>query len=353
MNDNEMMDTGFNERLLLACGREAVDRPPVWLMRQAGRCMPDYRELRKKHSFQKLVTTPELAAEVTALPVEKLGVDAAILFSDLLTPAACAGFKVEYREGGPFVKNPVADERDIEKIASADLVKSASFAAETVRILRGKLTVPLIGFAGAPFTTASYLVEGGPSRHFGKLKTLIYENPAFAWNLFDALAGLSTRFLEMLVDAGAQAVMIFDTWAGALSAVDFGAFELPWLQRMAMELKRKEVPVIVYINGVGAILEALGGCGADVVGVDWRIDIAEARKRLGSGVAVQGNLDPTILLGPDEIIVTRTQEMLEAAGRAPGYIFNLGHGILPEASCRHGQKLHPPVRASAERLLFS
>ena len=187
MNAEEPVKAGFNDRFLLACRREAADRVPVWLMRQAGRSMAEYRKLRKKHSFQELSTTPELAAKVTMLPVEKLGVDAAILFSDLLTPAACAGFKVEYRKGGPVVGNPVRGEKEIEKIAKADFGKSAGFVAESIKILRKELNVPLIGFAGAPFTMATYLVEGGPSKHFEKTKTLINENPAFAWNLFDAL----------------------------------------------------------------------------------------------------------------------------------------------------------------------
>lgn len=344
MMEEENRPAGFNERFLLACRREAVDRVPVWLMRQAGRYMPEYRKLRKKHSFEKLSTTPELAADVTMMPVEKLGVDAAILFSDLLTPAACAGFKVEYAPGGPLVKNPIRGEKDIEKIVSADIQKSADFVTEAVRLLRARLAVPLIGFAGAPFTVASYLVEGGPSKHFEKLKTMIYANPALVWKLFDALAGLCTRFLELQIEAGAQAVQIFDTWAGALSSSDFGAFELPWLQKIAMELKRKGIPVIVYVNGVGGMLEALGECGADVVSIDWRVGIAEARKRLGTGVALQGNLDPTVLLGPDEVIVSRARETIEAAGRAPGYIFNLGHGILPQTEFEKVKLLVDTVR---------
>jgi uroporphyrinogen decarboxylase len=321
---------GFNERFLLACRREAVDRVPVWLMRQAGRYMPEYRQLRKKHSFIELSSTPELAVQVTMLPVEKLGVDAAILFSDLLTPAMCAGFKVEYAQGGPLVKNPFSGEKDIERIAKTDIPGTAGFVAETVRLLAGELRVPLIGFAGAPFTLAAYLVEGGPSKHYEKTKALIYENSALAWKLFDVLGDLCTRFLQLQVDAGARAVQVFDTWAGALTPADFGAFELPWLERMAMTLKEKGVPVIVYVNGVGGLLEALRECGADVVSIDWRVDLAEARRRLGSSVAVQGNLDPTVLLAPEEVIVARTREMLEAAGKAPGYIFNLGHGILPQ-----------------------
>jgi uroporphyrinogen decarboxylase len=344
MNPGQPAMTGFNDRFLRACRREAVDRAPVWLMRQAGRSMPDYRKLRKKHSFQKLSSTPELAAKVTMLPVEKLDVDAAILFSDLLTPAACAGFKVEYREGGPVVGNPVRGEKDIEKIVSADFAKSADFVANSIEILCKELNVPLIGFAGAPFTMATYLVEGGPSKHFEKTKIMIYENPAFAWKLFDALAEMSIRFLELQIDAGVQAVQIFDTWAGALSAADFGAFELPWLQKIAMEVKRKGVPVIVYVNGAGGILEALGECGADVVSVDWRIDIAEARKRLGNAVATQGNLDPAVLLGPEKAIIAKTKEMIEAAGRAPGYIFNLGHGILPQTEFEKVKLLVDTVR---------
>ncbi len=344
MSAQESTAEGFNDRFLRACRREAVDRVPVWLMRQAGRYMSEYRKLRKKHSFEKLSSTPELAAKVTMLPVDKLGVDAAILFSDLLTPASCAGFKVKYVEGGPLVEDPVRGEKDVEKIASADLAESAAFVAETIETLRGELSVPLISFAGAPFTLASYLVEGGPSRHFEKTKTMIYENPAFAWKLFDTLADLCTRFLELQVDAGAQAVMIFDTWAGALSPADFGAFELPWLAKITRQLKRRDVPVIVYVNGAGGILEALGECGADVVGVDWRVGLAEARKRLGSAVAIQGNLDPTVLLGPEKVIVSKVQETIESAGSAPGYIFNLGHGILPQTEFAKVKLLVETVR---------
>ncbi len=344
MTDNELAESGFNDRLLLACRREAVDRPPVWLMRQAGRCMPEYRKLRKKYSFDELSGTPELAAQVTMIPIEQLGVDAAILFSDLLTPAACAGFKVEYREGGPFVEPAVKTEKDIEKIKSADLAQNAAHVAETIKILRRQLKVPLIGFAGAPFTLASYLVEGGPSRHFEKLKTMIFEAPALAWNLFDALSDLSMKFLEMQADAGAQVLQIFDTWAGALSPADFGAFELPWLQKMAMALKRKGIPVIIYVNGVGGILDRLAESGADVVGIDWRVDIADARKVVGSAAGLQGNLDPAVLLGPDEVIVAKAREILTVMSGSPGFIFNLGHGILPQTEFEKVKLLVNTVR---------
>jgi len=328
---DEMEDSGaFNDRLLLACRREQVDRIPVWLMRQAGRYMSEYRKLKKKHSFIELSTTPELAAEVTMLPIDKLGVDAAILFCDLLTPATCAGFKVEYAEGGPFIRNPVKSEKDVERINARDIEDSGGFIAETVELLVKRLNVPLIGFVGAPFTMASYLVEGGPSKHFQKLKTLMNEDPAFSWKLFEALAGLCVRFMRLQVKAGAKAIQIFDTWAGALSPGDFSAFELPWIERMCLEVRSAGVPVIVYVNGTAGILDALKECGADVVSIDWRMDLADARKKLGSGICVQGNLDPTVLFAPDEVIVTKTREILDSAGRTPGYIFNLGHGILPQ-----------------------
>jgi uroporphyrinogen decarboxylase len=344
MNDGDLTESGFNDRLLLACRREPVDRAPVWLMRQAGRYMPEYRKLRKKYTFEALSTTPELAARVTMMPVEQLEVDAAILFSDLLAPAACAGFNIEYGEGGPFVKSTVSGEKDVERIKSADLAQSAAHVAETIKVLRQQLTVPLIGFAGAPFTIASYLVEGGPSRHFEKLKTMIFEAPALAWNLFDALSELCMRFLEMQIDAGVQVVQIFDTWAGALSPADFGAFELPWLQRMAMALKRKGIPVIIYVNGVGGILDRLAGSGADIIGIDWRVEITDARKKVGGAAGLQGNLDPAVLLGPDEVIVAKTREILTSMSGSPGFIFNLGHGILPQTEFAKVELLVNTVR---------
>lgn len=344
MNNESSAQQKSSERFLQACRREAVDRVPVWLMRQAGRYIPEYRRMRKKHSFKELSTDPRLITRVTMLPVRKLNVDAAILFSDLLTPAACAGFKVEYREGGPVVKNPVRSEKDIEKIESADLEKSAAFVAQAIKSLRRKLSVPLIGFAGAPFTLAAYLVEGGPSKNFEKLKSMIYHNPAFVWKFFDALADLARRFLELQVDAGVQAVQIFDTWAGALPPADFGAFELPWLQSLAMYFKRKGIPVIIYVNGVGGILDRLADSGADVISIDWRVELAEARKALGSSVGIQGNLDPAVLLGPEKVIIARTEEMLKAAGGYPGYIFNLGHGILPQTEFAKVKLLVDTVR---------
>ena len=348
MTDSDLTESGFNDRLLLACRREAVDRTPVWLMRQAGRYMPEYRKLRKKYSFDDLSTTPELAAKVTMMPVEQLGVDAAILFSDLLTPASCAGFKVEYREGGPFVNPVIKDEEGLERIKSVDLPRSAAHVVETIKMLRQQLKVPLIGFAGGPFTLASYLVEGGPSRHFEKLKTMIFEAPALAWNLFDALSELCFKFLELQIEAGAQVVQIFDTWAGVLSPADFGAFELPWLQRMAMALKRKGVPVIIYVNGVGGILDRLAESGADVVSIDWRVDIADARKVVGGVAGLQGNLDPAVLLGPEEVIVAKAREILTVMSGSPGFIFNLGHGILPQTELTKVELLVNTVREFAE-----
>lgn len=344
MNDDDLTESGLNDRLLLACRREPVDRAPVWLMRQAGRYMPEYRKLRKKYTFEALSTTPELAAQVTMMPVEQLGVDAAILFSDLLTPAACAGFNIEYGEGGPFVKPVIAGEKDVEKIKSADIARNAAHVAETIRILRQQLKVPLIGFAGAPFTLASYLVEGGPSRHFEKLKAMIFEAPALAWNLFDSLSELCMRFLELQVEAGAQVVQIFDTWAGALSPADFGAFELPWLQRMAMALKRKGIPVIIYVNGVGGILDRLAESGADIISIDWRVEITDARKKVGGAAGLQGNLDPAVLLGPDEVIVAKAREILTSMSGWPGFIFNLGHGILPQTEFAKVELLVNTVR---------
>lgn len=334
MDNDSSVEQKSSDRFLQACRREVVDRVPVWIMRQAGRYMPEYRRLRKKHSFKELSSDPRHITRITMLPVQKLGVDAAILFSDLLTPAACAGFKVEYREGGPIVKNPVRGEKDLKKIESADLRKKAPFITQAIKSLRRKLSVPLIGFAGAPFTLATYLVEGGPSRNFEKLKSMIYHDPAFVWKFFDTLTSLVRQFLEIQVDAGVQAIQIFDTWAGALEPADFGAFELPWLQSLAMHFKRKGIPVIIYVNGVGGILDRLADSGADVISIDWRVELTHARKTFGSAVGVQGNLDPAVLLGPDKVIIAKTEEMLKAAGGYPGYIFNLGHGILPQTEVK-------------------
>lgn len=324
----------MNDRFLKAAKCEPVDIVPVWFMRQAGRYLKEYSTLRKRYSFDEMCRNPELASMVTMLPVQMLDVDAAILFCDLLTPTAPMGFEVIFQEGGPTVTNPIRTEADVKKGRLFEPREELSFVVESVKILRRELSVPVIGFAGGPFTLASYLVEGARADNYARLKDLMGESGKFVTRLFEVLTELSYRFLEAQIEAGVNAVQIFETWAGALSQSDFERFVFPFLKEIVARVKRPEVPVIIYVNGVSDKIELLARTGANVISIDWRTDIGEARKRAGSSVAIQGNLDPSVLLQSEEVIVDKTREILGKAAGTPGFIFNLGHGILPETDVK-------------------
>ncbi len=321
----------MNDLFLRACRRERVERTPVWFLRQAGRYMAEYREVRKKHSLIEICRTPELATAVTLQPVAKLGVDAAILFSDLLVPLEPLGVAVEFVAGeGPVIGNPLRSAEQIAGLHDFEPREELSYTMEAIRLLRRELSVPLVGFAGAPFTLASYAVEGGTSRHYEHTKRLMYNDAASWHRLAERLAGVVASYLTAQVEAGAQAVQLFDSWVGALSPSDYREFVLPHSRSILSALSELDVPVIHFGTGTAGILELLREAGGDVIGVDWRVELGWAWDRIGRDVAIQGNLDPLLLHASEDTLFGAADRVLESAGDSPGHIFNLGHGILPE-----------------------
>jgi len=339
-----------NERLLLAARGKPVDATPVWLMRQAGRYLPEYRAIREKVPFLELCKTPDLAAEVTVQPVRRLGVDAAIIFSDILIPVEAMGLALQLDDAGPRLPQPVRTEADVSRLAIPDPEDRTGFVAEAIRRTRKALSdsVPVIGFCGAPFTLAAYMVEGGGSRTFLNIKRLLFEQRPVAHALFDKLTRTLIPYLQMQVAAGASLVQIFDSWGGELSPRDFESFSLPYLQRIVSALK-SSVPVILFGTGMSTLLPLMRSTGADVLGLDWRIDIAEARRLLGPQVAVQGNLDPAALFLPAADLESSVQDILQGAGPI-GHIFNLGHGIFPQTPPEAAQALVDAVHRLSSRL---
>ncbi|MFL5797984.1 MAG: uroporphyrinogen decarboxylase [Actinomycetota bacterium] len=318
----------MDDVFLRACRREPVERTPVWFMRQAGRYQPEYRALRERYGILDICRTPELAVRVTSLPVEQLGVDAAILFSDIMVPVAAMGAGVEIVEGrGPVVDPPIRTTGDIDRLHVLEPETDVPFVAEAVRELVNVLDHPLIAFAGAPFTVASYLVEGGPSRDYARTKALMWSDPATWERLMTLLARSMLAHLRAQVDAGASAIQLFDSWVGALSEDDYREHVLPYSRRILEGLSG--VPRIHFGVGAAHLLEAVRDAGADVVGVDWRTPLDEAWKQLGDGVAVQGNLDPAAVLAAPDTLRRKVLEVIDAAGGRPGHVFNLGHGVLP------------------------
>jgi len=318
---------------LEACRSRPVTRTPVWFMRQAGRSLPEYRAVRGDGDILAAIANPELAAEVTLQPVRRYGVDAAILFSDIVVPVHAVGFGVEVEPGrGPVVQRPFRSLDDLARLRPLE-PGDVDHVVEAVRLVSHELAssgVPLIGFAGAPFTVASYLVEGGPSRTFAKVKSLMHSDPSTWAALVDRLADLSLAFLRAQVGAGADAVQLFDSWAGSLSPREYERFALPATVKVLEGLSDLDVPSILFGVGTGELLGQMGGAGVDVVGIDWRVPLDEARRRVGAGRAVQGNLDPAVCLAPWEVVASETREVLARAGDLPGHVFNLGHGVLPE-----------------------
>lgn len=298
-------------------------------MRQAGRYLPEYRAVREKVAFLELCKSPDLAAEVTVQPVRRLGVDAAIIFSDILIPVEAMGMALELGDQGPHLPAPLRSGADVEKLAVPDPESTMGFVGEAIRRTKKTLgdSVPVIGFCGAPFTLAAYMVEGGGSKSFLHVKRLLFEQPKVAHRLFEKLTDTLVPYLKMQVAAGAKVVQIFDSWGGELSPRDFSTFTLPYVSRMVAEL-RPLVPVIYFGTAMSTHLPLMKKTGADVLGLDWRIEIDEARRVLGSEVAVQGNLDPMALFLPRDELETRVEDILRRAGNV-GHIFNLGHGILP------------------------
>ena len=316
---------------LAACRGEAVEQVPVWFMRQAGRSLPEYRALRQRADMLDIVRTPELAAEVTLQPVRRLGVDAAILFSDIVVPLVAVGVDISLEAGtGPVVAAPFRGAEDLRRLRRLDPEADMPYVLETVRLLVKELRVPLIGFAGGPFTLASYLVEGGPSKNHARTKSLMYGDPRTWATLVEGLADLAVASLRAQVEAGAAAVQVFDSWVGFLSPGDYRRYVLPASRRLFAGLADLGVPRIHFGVGTTELLELLVVAGADVVGVDWRVPLDRARERLGPAVAVQGNLDPARCLAPWELVAEGVAEILRANAGRPGHVFNLGWGVLPE-----------------------
>jgi uroporphyrinogen decarboxylase len=319
-------------RFLKACRLEKADFTPVWFMRQAGRYMPEYRKLREKHSLLEICKTPELAVEVTMQPVRALAVDAAIIFADILLPLEGMGLEVEFsREEGPVILNPVRTRSDVDALRLADPEEHLGFVLKSIggarAVLDGK--VPLIGFGGAPFTLASYMIEGGGSRNYLRTKSLMYSDPD-AWNLMMAkLADTLSRYLLAQVHAGAQAIQVFDSWVGCLSPADYNQYVLAHSSSLFRALRQGGVPTIHFGTGTADLLPLMREAGGDVMSIDWRTNLDHAWARIGERCAIQGNLDPITLMAPWPLLKSRAQDILDRAAGRPGHIFNLGHGILP------------------------
>ena len=343
---------------LRACRGDAVERTPVWIMRQAGRYLPEYRALRERYDFLTSCRTPELACEITLQPVRRLGVDAAILFSDILVPLPGMGVEVAFTPG-PHLARTVRTDADIDALRAPDAREATPYVLDAVREVRRALPagVPLIGFAGAPFTMATYLVEGGGSRSFSAVKALLFARPDAADRLLDVCTRTVGSYLAAQVEAGAQAAMLFDTWAGLLGPQDVAAFVLPYVRRIFDEVRKaggRQVPLIYYAGDAAGWIELCADTGADVIGLDWRLRLDAARARLGPGLVLQGNLDPAVLLGPPAFIRARVADVLTAArgSQGPGptrsHVFNLGHGILPDTPPEHARVLVDAVRELTE-----
>lgn len=329
------MTPPLHDVFLRACRREPVARVPVWYMRQAGRYQPEYRAIKAQRSLMDIVHDPALCAEVTLLPVQQLGVDAAILFSDIMTPMAPMGFAFEIRDGvGPVIADPVRTAADVARLRHPDFGTELPHVSETIRLLRAALQVPLIGFCGAPFTLACYLIEGGPSKHYARVKRMMYGEPAAWHQLMEKLAAGMADYLVMQVTAGAQALQVFDSWVGQLARVDYEEFVLPHTRGLFREVRRRcPVPLLHFGVGTGHLLASFRDLGADVIGIDWRTELAEARRQLGPDLALQGNLEPGLLVGEWwEQLEPRAARVLAQGAAAPGFIFNLGHGVLPQTS---------------------
>jgi len=341
-----------NDLFLRACRKEPVERTPIWIMRQAGRYLPEYRAVREKVDFLTLCKTPDLAAEVTIQPVDIIGVDAAIIFSDILVIPEAMGMKLEMHEGkGPIFHNPIRTENDANALAEIDPFKDLSYVLDAVSLTKRELNgrVPLIGFSGSPWTLFTYMVEGRGSKNFSNVKKMIYNNPRLAHKVLGKLADAVSLYLSAKIEAGADAVQIFDTWGGVLSQNDFEEFSLKYVQMIISNIKRKNEPVIFFPKGVHYKFKKLSKCGADVIGLDWTMDMGKVRKRIGDKIALQGNLDPAFLYANEEKIKEEAIRILDSFGEGSGHIFNLGHGILPDVEPEKAKYLVNMVKEESRK----
>ena len=338
-----------NDLLLRAAKRQPVERTPVWMMRQAGRYLPEYRAIRAKTDFLTLCKTPELAAEVTIQPVDIIGVDAAIIFSDILVVPEAMGMElvVEEGKGGPRFPSPLHTKADIDALVTDGAEERLRYVYDALKLTEGALNgrVPLIGFAGAPWTLAAYAVEGRGSKEFTAVKTMMYNDPVLLHSLLDKFAGVVSRYLIEQTRNGADIVQIFDTWAGLLSKDAFLTFSLPYIARIVRDVKaNSQVPVIVFARGASGALKDVAACGCDVVGLDWTMDLNDAREMVGHRTSLQGNLDPVCLYASPEAIRGQVRSVLSKFGSHPGHIFNLGHGILPDVPVEHAKAMVDAVK---------
>ncbi|MTV25770.1 uroporphyrinogen decarboxylase [Nitriliruptoraceae bacterium ZYF776] len=346
-------DRHADSPFLAACRGLPHDRVPVWFMRQAGRALPEYRAVRERHAFEEVVHTPDLATEVTLQPIRRYGVDAAILFSDIVTPLQGLGIGLTIQPGvGPVVEQPFRTPEDVGRLRDLEPSEDVPFVLETVRQLVAELPVPLIGFGGAPFTLASYLVEGGPSRNYTRTKALMFGDEPTWHRLLDQLASITLASLTAQVEQGARAVQLFDSWAGALHPEDYRRYVLPHSSRVLAGLAELGVPRIHFGVNTGELLGPMAAAGADVVGVDWRTPLADAWARVPTDVGLQGNLEPAVTLGPRDQLEARVRDVLAGSGDRARYVFNLGHGVLPAtdpAALRHVVELvHEEGRVTVE-----
>ena len=322
------------QRMLAACRREPVDATPVWFMRQAGRSLADYRALRERYDILTLATTPDLAAQVAVMPVDRLGVDACVLFADIMLPLTGMGVPYTIQPDiGPIIERPIRTEADVDAIRIVEAEEATPYVFETVRILRRELgeRAAVLGFSGAPFTIACYLVEGRPSRDYARAKAMMFGNPALWHRLMAKITEVMVRYLRGQVEAGAQVIQLFDSWVGALSPAHYQDYVLPYSARIFRELRPTGVPTVHFGTGAASLLELMADAGSDIVSVDWRVGLDDAWARIGHDRGIQGNLDPAMVLAPWDAVEDGARDVLRRAGGRPGHVFNLGHGVLPQA----------------------
>ncbi|HVG19415.1 MAG TPA: uroporphyrinogen decarboxylase [Blastocatellia bacterium] len=339
-----------NDLLIRAARGERTERTPVWMMRQAGRYLPDYRAVRADTDFLTLCKTPELAAEVSLQPFRILGVDAVIMFSDILIPVEAMGQEVRLTEKkGPELPDPIRTREQVDRLIVPDPIEKTGFVMEIIRTLRRELdgAVPLIGFAGAPWTLAAYMIEGGGSKNYAEVKRMMYAEPETFHALLDKIADTIIPYLNAQIEAGAQVIQLFDSWAGELSPRDYQEFALPYEQKIFQSLNREAAPAIIYINGSGTFLEKMATCGADVLSLDWRVSLRDARARLGDKLTLQGNLDPCVLLSTPEVVTRKARELIGEGG-GHRHILNLGHGILPMTPVENARAFIDAAKTAAQ-----
>ena len=336
---------------LMALAKKPTTRVPVWFMRQAGRSLPEYRALRPDGSILEAIKDPQLAAELTLQPVRRYGVDAAVLYSDIIVPSHAAGFGIDIIPGqGPVAEAPFSESRDLARLANFSAEQNCSYVADAIGILKGELQVPLIGFAGAPFTVASYLIEGRPTRSFTRTKQMMHEAPELFGALMARLAEMTVDFLKMQANAGVDALQLFDSWVGALSPREYRKYVFPHVKEIMEEIAQLGLPSIHFGVNTSDLLELIAATGTAAIGLDFRTEISAAQRRLGPGVAFQGNLDPTICLCSTDVILDEARQTLVDSAPAPGYVFNLGHGVLPQTDPEKLQALVEFVHAKGSAI---